>query len=327
MQKKLLFLWLTALGTFILSPCFTLAQASGENTITYSSPYDKFVDITIQSHNGLPRFGDVHYVRGKTPPTNPRAYNELLKMKYLESAYADMDKEIITTYNQSRSGDKQLEHSYIAQSQLRILAGNICTENELKKYFCPEKTTTPCTFTDRYGQRKVLGYWGGDRGNLFAQTRSYTSFVKANLSELQQWSKSMFKDDKEIGYMVGRTYVTESYDFKNKGYWIKAQLGGGSILISDLRFVPYGQKQNNLTRLKFLLPITPDQAKSFGLQHRSPVFIATKVKVYPVKGAQSSSDRVAFAYELLTTTLEVFRNPALTDKIGEIDFESALTKY
>ena len=70
----------------------TFGQRAAQNTITYKSPSSNFIDITIQTHKGLPRFGEPYYRRGITPPTNKNAYIELLKMKFLAKAYADMDK-------------------------------------------------------------------------------------------------------------------------------------------------------------------------------------------------------------------------------------------
>ncbi len=311
----------------LLSSWWSFAQESKEDLITYAAPNSKFVDINIQSHKGLPRFGDLYFVRGVTPPTNPQAYNQLLKMKYLVDAYADMNKEMLTDYDQSRSGDKKLENSFMTQSQLLLLASKICTENELKKYFCPEKSSKPCTFINTYGQRSNIGHWGGDRGNKFAQIRSYKAFIKENLSDLQNWSTTLFKNDMELAYMVSRTFVADAYDFQHKGYWIKGNVGGQSPLISNIRFAPYGQDQQNMGRVKFLLPITPEKAKSLRFQQRSPIFIVAKVKIYPDKEISSPSNRTPFAYELENTTLEVYKDNALTEKIGEISIENATTKY
>lgn len=327
MQKTYHILSIVISIVLLMSPNWSFAQESTEDLITYTAPNIKFVDITIQSHKGLPRFGDLYYLRGVTPPTNPQAYNQLLKMKYLVDAYNDMNKEMLTDYDQSKSGDKNLENSFMTQSQLLLLASKICTENELKKYFCPEKTTKPCAFIDSYGNRKNIGHWGGDKGNRFAQIRSYKAFVNENLSDLQDWSTTLFKDDIELAYMVSQTFVADAYDFQNKGYWIKGDVGGSSPLIRNIRFVPYGQDQQNISQVKFLLSITPEKAKSLRFQQRSPVFIVAKVKIYPDNEISSSNNRTPFAYELENTTLEVYKDNALTEKIGEISIENASTKY
>ncbi|WP_411031724.1 hypothetical protein [Spongiimicrobium sp. 3-5] len=304
------------------------AQTGEENTITFKSPSKKFVDITLQSHNGLIRFGDLYYHRGVTPPTNTQAFNELVNMKYLTEAYADMDKTKISKKSYNGPTDKKTENSLIAQHQLKLLAGLVCTEETLKKYFCPDKGTQPCKFIDQYGERRHLGYWGDARDNEFAQLRSYTSFTKDNLEDLQSWSSTFFTNDTEIAYVVTRASVTGPYDFQKKGYWLGAKLGGRSQLINNLTFVPYNENERTLTQgRKVLVTVAPAQAKKLALQNRAPLFIVAKAKIYPNKKIPITGSRVPFAYELENQTLEIYKDIKLKEKIGEISVENLISKY
>lgn len=316
------------LSLFLVGHSQTLrAQTTDSNTLTYTSPSNKFVDITIQSHQGLPRLGDLYYHRGVTPPTNPQAFNALVNMKYLTAIYADMDKAKITKKEYNGTVDKKLENSHLAQNHLLRLAGLVCTEAELKKYFCQESAKKTCAFIDTYGRRKHIGFWGDARGNEFAQLRSYSAFVKDNLSELQDWSKTFFEDDELIAYVVSRSSVTGTYDFQKKGYWISGAMAGTSQVIDYLTFVPYGENQRNLNQRKLLLSLEPAKAKELKLQERSPIFIVAKAKIYPDKKTSHAGARVPFAFELENPVLEIYKDIQLTQKLGEISMDNLITKY
>ncbi len=316
-----LFLWCPALD----------AQTSGENTITYKSPSKKFVDITIQAHKGLPRFGYIYYERGITVPINPKGHNELLNMKYLSEAYADMDKNSITKQERNEIAEKKKENSLITQNQLLRLAGHICSEAVLQQYFCPDLDTKPCTFTDGYGygQRRSLNYWGGSRNNEFKQMRGYTSFVKENLEDLQKWSTTFFEGDIEIGYLVSRALVTGPYDFKKKGYWLHGVISSsdnGSSPIQYLKFVPLTEDERKLQQHQLLFSITADKARKLSLGKRSTIFTVAKIKIYPDKKTPRNSARVLFSCELENPIIEIYKDQALTEKIGEISVESLISK-
>jgi hypothetical protein len=90
--------------TLVSFPITILAQ----NTITYTSPSENFIDITIQAHNGLPRFGNIHYTPKTIPLLNQKAYEDLLILKYLAPVYADLDKKKLTKGSHNNSDLKTI---------------------------------------------------------------------------------------------------------------------------------------------------------------------------------------------------------------------------
>ncbi|MEO0528389.1 MAG: hypothetical protein AAFZ89_14245 [Bacteroidota bacterium] len=305
------------------------AQDVGEGTITYKSPSKKFMDITIHSYNGLPRIGEVYFIRGVTPPTNQKAFNVLLQLKYMEKAYADMDKNKLTTYEEGRSGDKKLQHSFAAQNHLLTLAKELCTKEELEKYFGPEKQAKSSSYGyNKNANAQRLNFWGGDRNNEFAQQRAYTSFVKNNLADLQAWSQRFFEGDTQTAYMINIARVAESYDFQKKGYWIRINLGGGALLIDQLRFTPFDQDQQTVIRKKLLMPMAPEEAKKYAFRKQNAIKILSKVTVSYDKEYSTNNSKPAFSFELENPIIEVYnKGRTLTEKIGEINLEKALAKY
>ena len=330
--KSLLFLLILSI------PIITIGQNSDKNTITYTSPSKDFLDITIQSHKGLPRFGHLYYHSGVTPPTNPVAYNILIGMKYLTIIYADMDKSKLSNYDNNQ---KQLKnyHSVKAQNHLKQLAGQVCSDALLEKYFCDTSTTAKCTFIDAYGQRKNINYWGGNRTNQFQQMRSYKSFVTNHLEALQNWSNTFFKKGTEIGYMVSRSSVvnlststrsSKAYDFQKKGYWLGGMIADGGHPIPILEFVAFTENEKKIKNnsSKIFLSINPEKAKKLSLAVGSPLFTVAKVKIYHNKKTPVSDGvRVPFSFELESPIIEVYKDQALTNKIGEINVDKLVFKY
>ena len=322
-QKMHYFRSLLLLGILSI-PIGTIGQNSGKKTITYESPSKDFIDITIQSHNGLPRFGDLYFHRGVTPPVNPNTYKGLVEMKYLAAAYADIDKNKITSGGGVNNNDVKINNSNFSQQHLLQLVGKLGTEEFLKKYFCDaSNTTTPCTFIDANGKRKHIGRWGNST-NQFQQMRSYKAVVTNYLDELQNWSKTFFKDDQEIVYYVSRSMIIDKYDFKQKGYWLTG-FGSGSFMLRGFQFNAYTENEKKLKNQKMFLSILPAKAKELNIQNRAPIFTVFKVKVLPK--VANSSHIVDFSFELESKVIEIYKDIALTNKIGEINIDNTEFKY
>ena len=300
-------------------------QNSDKNAITYKSPSKDFVDITIQSHKGLPRFGDLYFHRGVTPPVNPNTYKTLVEMKYLAATYADIDKNKLTKGGVSNNIDLKSNNSYFSQQHLLQLVSKLGADEFLKKYFCDDSNTTiQCTFTDTNGMRKHIGRWGNSR-NEFQQMRSYKAVVKNHLNELQNWSKTFFKGDQEIAYFVTQSAIVGKYDFKQKGYWISA-IGVGRFMIQKFQFMAYSGNEKKIGQQNILLSIDPTKAKALKMQNRSPVFTVFKVKVMP-KVSPNNMNHVDYSFELDNKVIEIYKDKALTNKIGEIDIDKTVFKY
>ncbi|WP_106145267.1 hypothetical protein [Flagellimonas meridianipacifica] len=310
------------------------------NIITYKAPSSDFIDIVIQSHKGLPRYGDIHYRRGVTTPVNKNGYKALVELKYLKKTYADINRSKLTSYQEKSSGDQKQENSYFAQSHLKNLAGYTCSEEVLKKYFCDEsdnssnlqnknkvKRKIPCEFVDRYGDRRPPSYWGGSRGNEFQQQRSYKGFLENHLQALQSWADTFYENDEQIVYYVCGSGIQGKYDFKNKGYWLAGLMGGGSFMLHSSNFLAYSENEKKIknSRQQFFFSIDPQKAKEFNLQERVPVNCVFKVKVFP---KVVNHTQVQLEFELVDQTIEIYsKNPALTEKLGEINIENIQSKY
>ncbi|MCR9264196.1 MAG: hypothetical protein NXH86_08550 [Flavobacteriaceae bacterium] len=299
------------------------------SVITYTSPSSDFIDITIQSHKGLPRYGALYFVRGTTKPTDNKAYEKLMELQFLEQTYADINRSKLTKSNSSQQEKGQeFKNSEFAQHHLLQLAGYASSDKVLKEYFCDPEAKSPCNFYNPAGERKHIAYWGGAGKNEFAQNRSYTSFVKNYLEPLQEWSRTFYANGSETVYYVNRALVSEKYDFKNKGYWINNifSLVGSSFMLHHSEFLPFTENEKALANnaKKHFVPIDPSMAKTLNLQQRSPVFAVLKVKVSP---KLSNPTHVAWEYELEDSIIEIYRDAALTNKMGEIDLKTLQSKY
>lgn len=303
-------------------PTITIGQSTDTNTITYKSPSKDFVDITIQSHKELPRFGDLYYHRGVTPPTNANAYKMLVEMKYLTATYADIDKNKITKGG-ANTNDLKFSNSIFSQQHFLQIVSKLGTEEFLKQHFCDDSNPRiPCTFIDANGMRKHIGRWGNSR-NEFQQMRSYKAVVTNHLEELQNWSKTFFKDDHETVYFVSRSMIYDKYDFKNKGYWVGG-MGSGDFMIRNFQFNAYTENEKKLTSEKMFLAIPAEKAKTLNLLNRAPIFTVFKVRVLP---NVTNSTNVRFTFELEEKIIEIYKDIALTQKIGEIDINNTIFKY
>jgi hypothetical protein len=320
----------------ILSVLSMNAQTD-DNLITYKAPSDAFEDITIQSHNGLPRFGLGQFMSREklnALSINTKAYIELLNFKFGEAVYKDIDLKNITNTSRIHPNDvdKKDENSVLAQRQLLKLARNVSKEETLKKYFCEDGDKPPCNFINRNKERISVSYWGGNasRGNEFRQTRSYQSYIKDNYSPLKEYSKTIFKGGSEIGYMVyrgtvsvNRFDISKVYDFDKKGYWLsyKSFIGAPSIRAKMSAFTKDEKTFANNDLLLF--PVAPDKAKKLALKVSTKVYLVAKVKVsYDPNNVTAHTADVTFSYELLEKTFKVYKDDALTELIGEIKLEN-----
>ncbi len=293
-------------------PIIIVGQNSNNSTIIYTSPSSDYLDITIQSFKGLPRFGKKYFVRGVTPLTNSNVYRALIEMKYLNAIYADMDKNKLTSYDRTNTNLKD-SNSRFGQNNLLQLAKLVGSDALLEKYFCDKPpTATKCTLIDAYGKRKRIQYWGGSRKNQFQQMRSYKSFVKDHFEALQNWSKTFFKDNQEIVYYIGESMVVGKYDFKQKGYWTR----------TGLPFTPHTENERKFTNQKVLIPLPTAKAKELNISDRVILFAVYKVKAIP----KVNQTHFKFLFERESKTIEFYRDIALTKKVGEINIENTTFK-
>ncbi|WP_431126241.1 hypothetical protein [Flagellimonas flava] len=322
-------------------PAEEVAQSSDTDVITYKAPSADFVDIIIQSHKGLPRYGDLHYRLGVTTPVNNEGYKKLVELKFLRETYDDMNLAKLTSYEEKSSGDQRQGNSYFAQSHLKNLAGQVCSEEVLKTYFCDEtanasNTNTkskyqssrqiPCEFSDSYKIRKVPSHWGGSRNNEFQQQRSYKGFSEKYLRTLQSWADTFFGNGEQVAYLVNTTNINGKYDFKNKGFWLTGLIRSSGFMLHPSNFLAYSENEKKIknSHQQFFFSIDPQKAKEFNLQERVPLNCVFKVKVFP---KVVNHTQVQFDFELVDPIIEIYsKNEALTEKLGEIDIENLQSK-
>jgi len=300
-------------------------QNQDQEVLRFSAPSKDFRDIVIQSHKGLPRYGALHFKRNTHKLITNKAYKAILEMRFLEETFKDMDR-VKLTKNQNSTGDLSKRNSEFAQNHVRILAGETLSDDKLKDYFCDSEAASPCNFYNPSGERINVSYWGGMGNNEFAQNRSYAGFVKNYFDTLKDWSKTFYAGGSDVAYYVAKGLVAEKYDFKEKGYWIGNLFSiGGDFILHHSNFLPYTENEKAIRhqRKKIFLPIDAQKAKNYKLIPRSPVFVVFKVRVNPKPYNMTS---VNWEYELESPIIEFYKDVALTDKMGEVDINSANLK-
>ncbi|WP_159302592.1 hypothetical protein [Maribacter litoralis] len=296
-----------------------------QEVLRFSAPSKDFRDIVIQSHKGIPRYGQLHFKRNTHKLITNKAYKALLEMRFLKETFNDMDRSKLTK-NQNSTGGLSKKNSEFAQNHVRILAGETLSDDKLKDYFCDTELASTCNFYNPSGERINVSYWGGIGNNEFAQNRSYTGFVKNYFNTLKDWSQTLYADGSEVAYYVVKGLVAEKYDFKEKGYWIGNLFSiGGDYILDHSNFLPYTENEKAIKhqRKKIFLPIDAQKAENYRLIPRSPVFVVFKVRVNP-KPYNSTS--VIWEYELESPILEFYKDVDLTDIMGEVDINTANLK-
>ncbi|MEM1338371.1 MAG: hypothetical protein AAF634_13895 [Bacteroidota bacterium] len=326
------------IGTALLLFFFFKAtvHAQEDNVLRYAAPSDDFIDLVIQSHQGLPRYGHLYYRRGVTIPTTNKAYIALLELKFMKAILSDMNRSKLDMY--SSPSEQAAINSAAAQRHLLNLASYICSEEVLLEHFCDPNArvvkkpiggkTAKCRFNNSAGERQFIGHWGGSGSNEFRQLRSYKYFLENLLEPLQSWADGFYNGGKKTAYYVSITYIGGKYDFKSKGYWISLRSEGMGSMPPYAEFIAYTEGEKLLkgnTNKKVLFALPPEQAKSLGLRDRMPIFLVSKVKILPKLDA-SGKPYVRFEYELERDVLEVYKNVQLTEKIGELNINELVSK-
>lgn len=302
------------------------ADDQNQEVLRYPAPSKDFRDVVIQAHNGLPRYGELHLKRDSHKLITNKAYQSLLEMRFLEETFNDLDKTKLTKH-QNIAGDLAMKNSEFSQHHLLILGKEALSDAKLQEYFCGANAQVPCNFYNSAGERSNVSHWGGAGNNEFAQNRSYTGFVKSYFDTLKNWSQSFYKDGSEVAYYVAKGLVAEKYDFKEKGYWIGNLFTiGGAFILHHSNFMAYTDNEKGIRhqRKKIFLPMDADKARAYNLNPRSPVFVVFKVRVNP---KPINTRNITWEYELESPIIEFYKDVALTDKMGEMDINSANLKH
>jgi hypothetical protein len=243
--------------------------------------------------------------------------------------YADINKNKLSKSDRSQTADKKLKNSILAQRHLLKLLGLVGSEEVLEKYFCNDSDTKCSYAVGKYGMRPTPSYWGGVRNfnvDEFKQHRSYTSFTKKHLDELLNWSKTFFPNNELTAYYVSRAIIKGNYDFSKKGYIIFNKMNGKQFLHPSW-FESTDENERKLKENSFniLFPIAPEKAKALKFQNMSRLYLVYKVKITASEDTNSKGLKLSFKLE--NRTVEVYKDNALTEKIGEIVVDTIVTEY
>lgn len=314
----------------------TVVQAQSdvgkEELLSYQSPSEKFNDITLQAHNGLPRFGTLNnYLpvgqrpsRSSNTPEIPQKqaltrtglmkYSIMLSLKFLEPLMKDLDTERLTTLS-GNATETQKNSSYLQNFLRNQVAPNICTRDVCKN--------------------------AGQGENEFERLRNYTSFVENCLAPLRKWSATFFENDELVAYHVSPISIRSNYDFDQKGYWVNHNLeandffhrkkSGGAKIVTFEPVAPYEHHlKNKLGRglgLQFLLKLTEKAAEEYQVSGITTLYLVKKVRLnYVNKELINAQQPLNFNYSHVSPEITVYEDAALTQLVTKLSLENLILK-
>ena len=305
--------------------------------IIIKSPSKNYKDILLQNHNDLPRFGVLNrYMisRGKIEPNSREkskliresysSYMGLIQMDYMKAMYNDFNREVFTYASNSNMSKKE-QNSVIAQKHFQELSQTVCT--------------------------KEAGNINGGT-NEFERRRNYKNFVANNLDGLRKWSSTLLKNNSVTGYWVNTTLLKD-YDFDKKGYWLHIPLATRPQRNSSnsffLNFTPKTSYENKLPikrnrfktvqPIKVLFKISPEDAEKLNPKQESNVrkvitattlFMVAKIKVTLNEFSENKNmgrpEVPNFEHHFTSPIITLYKDAALTEKVGEISLENFITE-
>ena len=98
--------------------------------------------------------------------------------------------------------------------------------------------------------------------------------------------------------------------------------------IPILEFLAFTENERILIgrHSKIFLSVLPEKAKKLSLMVRHPLFTVAKIKIHQNKKTPINNGRVPFSFELENPIIEVYKDQALTNKIGEINVDKLVFK-
>ena len=315
-------------------------EVDESDLIVYPSPFKKFHDIVLQSHNGLPRFGSLNSYTIPNPIKNTSGYKKkyssmhqdpatreknrkiqlgyqnYLKMvafKYLSDTYKDIDRERLTKMPATGTTGKQ-KNSYDAQRYLRSLL-TLCVEEKCKN--------------------------GLNGTNEFERLRNYKNFVSENLDDLRKWSTTFFTNNSVVGYDVSILGLG-SYDFDKNGYWanlnLNANIGYSRGLNLSTIFKPkadyesdllnkvYVNRRSQISLVQIFLAMSPEKAEKLQLNNIKTLYLVKKIKIAYKEVISGYKTSLKLTYHHESPAMEIYEDMALTKKIGTLSLDNLIIK-
>lgn len=300
--------------------------------LVYKSPSEKFIDITLQAHNELPRFGVPNdYLPVGQKPTRGahtpeirkkqaltsiglRNYSIMISLKYLAPIMKDLDTERLTIASGNATGAQQ--NSIFLQNFLRNqVAPTICTAEACKG--------------------------AGQGKNEFERLRNYKVFVENCLEPLQKWSNTFFENNELMAYHVSYLSFGNNYDFDQKGYWVSHNFGlnnifprkqsGGTKMVTFEPLTPYEHTlKNKLGRglgLQFLLKIDEETAERYQVAGIRRLYAVKKIKLeYVEQELTNTGQPLNFNYSHENSEVKIYEDAALTKLVTTLSLKNLILK-
>lgn len=328
-----------------------IAQPSkGQEEKIYNPPSASFISLSLQTHKGKLRFGvqdeyfvkaDGTYVSSKEEGyfekdkqsshhmASKHAFMELLKMRFKKDMFEVMDRELFTERTQNMY-DKELK-SYTAQQHVLALSNALCAKTELKRFFCNEKEEDCAEMFKEdgyYNEPRNIRNWGGRGASEFQKLRAYTGFVKELFPKVQSWGASLYPSNTLEGYYVARG-VLGTYDFKEGGYWLDTnQFFNNGFLLRWNGLQPSNSSERKLMHPNgtfILFKMSPADAEAFSEKHQY-VYLVFDVTAY-LNGVENyRADQLKTTFGLNSSTIELYSDDGLTQKVGNIDINTMVSK-
>ena len=283
--------------------------------LIYEPPKPDFRSFSLQKHKDLPRFGelDTHGAKRKIKrPLDYETYTELLHLKY----GSILNKSLILN---SASLETFLEYFCNADK-------GSCNEQNRDEIL---------NFPHLRHRGGVARNWGGYGANQFEKERKKNDFMKTHLPTLQAWSKSIWQNDSEEGYVVKR-HPLRTYDFDHGGFWVPSITnppGKGTGLVSNafiLEYIPKNKFESEMKDGYVLLKVSESEAEKLVTNKTQYVYSVVKIKLglkevlEPHKELTMGKKLVHFKYNYENSIREFYEDESLTKKIGEISYENAV---
>lgn len=294
------------------------------NKIIFKAPNENFNDIELQSFHGLTRFGVLDTINQLMTDvyTSYRNYKNLLDFKSEQPlGWDDPLKDI----NNKDPFSAEVSSSF---SVFSIISKKVMTKEGYSKY---------------YENRD---------DDIFDKNRKRRSLVTDNLNDLKKWTEEFLPNEEDEAYYVTLSNVV--YDLENQGLLIsldfsnvkniynlsveriihnrelnydrikpyKNALSGAFLtpespntsVLGDLIYKPKTNYERILSSEAFVVfyEMSPEMANPI-LQDESLVYVVRKIKFYK-----------DFTFNIASPIIELYKDIALTQKIGELDYNDLI---
>lgn len=313
-------------GTFVTS---TAQETVGVMTINPNQ--EDFVSIHLQTHKGLPRFGELdNYIspgtKAKRSSYTPEIrekikkvrtglsnYALMTRLKYLAPLMDDLDTERLTTMS-GTSNVTQRNSALIQNFIRRSLAQSICTSEVCQNL--------------------------GREKNEFERLRNYKAFTSEHLGPLRTWAETFFKDDLLEGYHVSTVTFGRQYDFERKGYWINHGFGMNNAISAgnsrEIRVVfepktPYENSlKNKLGRgnaIQLLLKMDEETAERYQMEGITRLYLVKKIRIqHDGMTITDAAQPIEFEYSHVNPEIKIYEDIALTKLLWTLSLDNLTLK-